>query len=470
MISFRYGGNGSYKTAYGVWFEIIPALKAGRLVVSNIEGLKSLESIEKLLGITFPSSARLIRIFSRSSKGLVLWQNWFNWMPIGALVVIDECQDIFSKSVGFKMEKTIYKGVDSFLPDLPADFSEYFYSRWQIQDPSKFDEGDTDDSGATQLDTNNRLLYPDNFYGAFMRHRKYQWDIVLLTPDYTSIDSGLKGCAQTAYAHRSTDSFFRKRRPRIFSHLPTVTSAKPSKSDYASVTSVKIPLEVFALYKSTGTGSFNASLADLTMLKQPKLILAFVIAIGALVYIGVTLYGLYFSSPEAVAVAAPKGNEQVQTAQASDDVLRFGLSETDKTSIQNNPSVVIGDGYLQANSVGIHPVNPFTRHFPNFDNSIAVYISAVNKTYAFGGEVTDYLFRFDSKKHSKYISSAALDQLGYTFFVIDDCIVNVTLGSASQLVLCPPVEPVTSVESSEVLVSDSLPSFDIFSDKKEVTQ
>ncbi|MEF1175109.1 zonular occludens toxin domain-containing protein, partial [Vibrio sinaloensis] len=65
-VYFRHGSNGAYKSAYAVWFEILPALRNGRLVVTNIEGLKPMETIEKILGEKFPVGAQLIRIFSRS--------------------------------------------------------------------------------------------------------------------------------------------------------------------------------------------------------------------------------------------------------------------------------------------------------------------------------------------------------------------------------------------------------------------
>ncbi|HHC7274589.1 TPA: zonular occludens toxin domain-containing protein, partial [Vibrio campbellii] len=54
-VIFRHGSNGSYKSAYATWFEILPALREGRLVVTNIEGLRPKESIEKILGETFPA-------------------------------------------------------------------------------------------------------------------------------------------------------------------------------------------------------------------------------------------------------------------------------------------------------------------------------------------------------------------------------------------------------------------------------
>ncbi|MBF4290239.1 zonular occludens toxin domain-containing protein, partial [Vibrio anguillarum] len=68
------------------------ALKAGRVVVTNIEGMQPLDAIQKRLDIEFPSTTRLIRIFSRDAEGIELWQHFFCWCPLGALIVIDECQ------------------------------------------------------------------------------------------------------------------------------------------------------------------------------------------------------------------------------------------------------------------------------------------------------------------------------------------------------------------------------------------
>lgn len=46
-IFIRTGANGSYKSAYTAFFVIYEALKAGRVVVTNIEGMQPLDVIEK---------------------------------------------------------------------------------------------------------------------------------------------------------------------------------------------------------------------------------------------------------------------------------------------------------------------------------------------------------------------------------------------------------------------------------------
>ncbi|MGF1755820.1 toxin, partial [Vibrio makurazakiensis] len=110
-ITIRTGANGSYKSAYTAYFSIYQALKAGKVVVTNIEGMQPLKMIEKRFNIQFPTTSKLLRVSSRDAAGVHLWTHFFCWCPIGALIVIDECQDIFSKNIGFDMKKVTYQPV-----------------------------------------------------------------------------------------------------------------------------------------------------------------------------------------------------------------------------------------------------------------------------------------------------------------------------------------------------------------------
>ncbi|WCP70330.1 zonular occludens toxin domain-containing protein (plasmid) [Vibrio tubiashii] len=437
-VYFRHGSNGAYKSAYAVWFEILPALRNGRLVVTNIEGLKPLDKIEKLLGEKFPPGARLIRVFSRKLTGIELWQNWFSWMPIGALVVIDECQDIFTVDAGFKKEKTHKRPIEEFLPNLPDDFADLFHSRWTKVDESTLDEGDIDDTGETQLDEQGRLLYPDHFYGAFMRHRKYQWDIVMLTPDWTSIPTWLRGCAQEAYSHRSTDTWFRKRKPRIYNHSTKATKTAPStREDMASTTSKKIPVEVFALYKSTGTGKFNESKSDVTMLKSPKFILAMLIGIGAVFKFVWDAYALFYSDTE---------NPTQETAQVTESNSN-NTTTIDSQNLDANTSTTQsghgvgsgGDSHQNSAQVAIDAVNPFYRHFPIFNQARSVYLTSVVRERIEGDiTLTNYRFRIDKDDGEYYVSSPVLIGYGYEFLELDECLIQVKLGDTTKMLTCPP--------------------------------
>ena len=90
-----HGAPGSYKSSTAMWFEIVPALRAGRVVVTNLQGIKSLDEIQRELKEIFPNTARLLRISIGDDNGLLLMRNFYHWLPIGSLIFLDEIQDIY---------------------------------------------------------------------------------------------------------------------------------------------------------------------------------------------------------------------------------------------------------------------------------------------------------------------------------------------------------------------------------------
>lgn len=398
-----------------------------------------------------------MRIFTRSEEGVRLWQQWYCWMPIGAFVVIDECQDIFTDHVGFKMQKSQYQPLETYLPDLPDGFAELFHSRWHPVDPDTFDAGDTDDTGRTQLDENNRLLYPFNFYGAFMRHRKYQWDIVMLTPDWTSIPTSLRGCAQEAFSHRSTDTFFRKRKPRIFNHSPKATSTEPPKGDKSNVYSRKIPVDVFALYQSTGTGGFNESKASASFLYQPKLWLAFIVFFAALGYVFYAFSKMGDSAEtEITTLPAPAGMPGVAVpAGGVAPASAPGAVET----VPGSGGVAVGRPAVEAGRarglVGAHLGE--ISAIPLFHGAKSVYVTAVQDVYESimpgmrSKARTDILLQVVTETGDLWLHSDVLDKHGFTFKVFDVCAVQVSYEDHSLMLGCPP-------RDTYAPESDSLPS------------
>ncbi|NOH73351.1 zonular occludens toxin [Vibrio pectenicida] len=457
-VYFRHGSNGSYKTAYAVWFEILPALRSGRVVVTNIEGIKPLKTIESLLGEKFPVGARLVRLFTRKQSGIELWQNWFNWMPVNALVVIDECQDIFAPEVGFKREKALKRPIEDFTDSLPDDFLELFYERWGMADTTDLDDGDIDDVGETQLDDKGRLLYPDNYYGAFMRHRKYQWDIILLTPDFTSIPRWMLGCATDAFSHTSTDTFFRKRKPRIYNHRPKSSKTAPStRQDLASCVNKKIPLDVFALYQSTGTGGFNASKADISILKSPKFIFAITVAVVALANFAREAYAIYNRNNDNLPQASVEKTDTMQaTAQNGDSQ---SLDDNAACSQGANGVANCNGSNENSHQVSFDAVNPFYRSFPIFNNAKSVHLTSVVQVRHEQFITFDYRFRIDKADGSYYIGSQVLSAYGYEFAYIDDCLIEVHFDNTSRMLSCPPRQ--TIAESPDTR-EDAIKEIDIF--------
>lgn len=285
MITIRTGGNGAYKSAYAAYFTILPALESGRVVITNFEGMQPLNVIEERLGKKFPSTAKLIRIFSRDEDGIKLWQHFFCWCPLNALIVIDECQDIFSKNIGFEMKKIKGAPLADFLHLLPKDYENFFNSRYVPVNLDDLKECEVDDRGVAEFDDNGRIIYPLSFNEGFMRHRKYTWDIELLSPDWTQIDSSIKACAEQAFFHKNRDGFmFAKRKPYVYKHDVSVSKPKlPSKKD-PNLLTIKIPIEAHLLYKSTGTGIVTKSGGMNVLYKNPMVWFYFLLAIFCVGY------------------------------------------------------------------------------------------------------------------------------------------------------------------------------------------
>lgn len=252
----RHGPNGSYKSSAAVWYHLVPALRQGRICITNVEGLYPLEEIEKRLGEKFPDSTRLFRISSLTEKGLQLWRRFFHWAPCGALILMDEIQDIYPEG-SMKEAALNLQPIETYEKYLPKGFIDLFYEVLDNYKPEQFDSSDTDDTGELIFDENGHIRYPQTLNGAFKRHRKFNWDIICCTPDITDVSRIVRGCAELAYAHSNKDSFwFTRRRPRIYEHNPK-TNGIPSARD--TVYRQKIPLAVFSLYKSTQTGKNSKS-------------------------------------------------------------------------------------------------------------------------------------------------------------------------------------------------------------------
>ncbi|HHC7276410.1 TPA: zonular occludens toxin, partial [Vibrio campbellii] len=238
-----------------------------------------------------------------------------------------------------------------------------------------------------------------------------------------------------AYSHRSTDTFFRKRKPRIYNHRPKATKTDPTtKADYASCSSKKIPVDVFALYQSTGTGGFNETKSDISILKSPKFMLAMLIGVLAFLKFFWDLYVLSNSDVDSVQTV-PAQVETSETAslpvastlstpQAASDLARSDSSRVDTRNVVTQAShTTVPNG-----------VNPFFEALPMFNDANSFYLTGVNAV----ADVHDYIFRIDRGRDTFYLRSHTLAKLGYDFELIDDCLVLVKSSAVNALLTCPP--------------------------------
>lgn len=260
--SIYHGKPGSYKTSTAVWFHILPALRKGRFVCTNVEGLYSLEEIENILGEKFPETAYLFRVSTLNDIGINTMSKWFHWLPLGALIVIDEIQNLYNSK-----DRTAFRALDSDrsqttldrildFPHLP-DNVKYLSQQALL---SVVDDGYTDDMGISERDSSGHILYPSSIKDALMRHRKYNWDIIACTPEISHVHGLYRGVSEKAVSHRSFDFVpipWFQRRPRTHEHNPMEKGIRPVKGE--PVKRPKVPVKVFSLYKSTQTGKNNRS-------------------------------------------------------------------------------------------------------------------------------------------------------------------------------------------------------------------
>lgn len=432
----RHGPAGSYKSSYAVWFEILPALRLGRCVLTNIEGMEDLETIEKALGERFPPSARIIRISSQTAKGKNLWQNWYNWVPLGSLIVIDEVQDIFNKTSGFNMSKNVYQGIEPFISVLPEWYYDY-YQRVKL----KFKPTDPyiDDLGLKIVDDNGNIIMPENFEEAFQRHRKYNWDLILCTPNIKALGDEVKSVSEIAVAHSSRDGIlpFSKRKTRLFQHDPRCTGIKPTKDDAVDIQ--KIPVAVHLLYRSTATGEHTKARKGRPLWKEPRLMMAVLaLAIG----FGVSLDGFMGLNNE-------NSNH--------DSLQNQPQTTTSNQVFQTNPDQAnysINQGFQNLPQVGTHTNSVQTLNIRNgrfidrlaFDFPLDIqklYVSSVvTRTYQDEYKSHDITFEGVSvDDESYYITSHILAKLGYRFTVLDPCLVLVTYQDFSDYFSCKTHRP-----------------------------
>jgi zona occludens toxin len=416
-----HGAPGSYKSSTVCWFELLEALKAGRLCVTNLQGIKTLEEISLQLDIVFPASSQLVRIASNNDTGRDLIRNFYQWLPIGSFIFIDEIQDIYPKDASFKALDYNYKGEGFFDERLPDSVVALYHEKQRkiksLVDITKFE----DDLGLSIFDDRDYINYPPTLRECFMRHRHYNWDICLATPDIVEVAPFIRSVCEAAFAHTSKDSApfpYFKRRPRVLEHSPKTNGASTKKGDI--VTNRKIPLDVFKIYESTATGQSTKSGAGNSPV-TPTIIC------GALVFLALfcfVLYVLFFRSSSSDSPPIP-----------SVSVINKDFKEVTQTSIKSPKK---DNDFVSDN---VTPKNLFKN-----DSSLilpfsadSIYLSAINKVYNVGERVkADYVFLLNIKGDEFYVSSTDLVVLGYKISFRSDYVVSLSDGYSSRLVFFMP--------------------------------
>jgi len=372
-IKIHHGPNGSYKTSGAIQDDLIPALKAGRHIITNIRGLTR-ERVFQVFPKT-PSSLEVENLDLEDLDDLEKMRTFPQWAPRGAFIIFDETQLIFLKS-------------------------------WRDADLRKFDFPGGPQA-AKQADR------PINWLDGWPRHRHWNWDIILTTPNIGYIREDIRLTAEKAYLHSNLAVIGIKGRYKESQHAATENKPAPKGS---MVSIKKINKRTFQLYDSTATGTVSDTIAGKSLFRDPKVLL--LLGIPALVF-GNFLLGDGFSFSQRNADPAP----------ASQPVASDLADPPDRHSIPvNSPGrhaavSVSGQQVNQLAAVG----HPFEGHV------IQIRGSLVNEKHS----IRYYLFEVLTPTGERFqLNAQQMLRSGYRLTETADCSVRLTFKQVSFYAVC----------------------------------
>ncbi|MCP5004021.1 MAG: hypothetical protein GY941_08780, partial [Planctomycetes bacterium] len=293
MATFiHHGDPGSYKSFSAVQKHIIPQLRAGRTIVTNIRGLNSKKRIQKAINEKFPKKAKIIYVNCEKEQGRDKMRKWFHWVPKGSFIVIDEAQKIYSSK--YKLESLDYPG--------------------DVQ------------NGLSSNEAADRDIRPATIQDAFDEQRHYNFDLIIITTHIAKLHKEIRQVAELAYLHRNTSGFLPwiKNRWRQKQHDPD-TTGKANTKGYDPV-SFKADPRIFNCYESTKTGVHSDAGVNKNLLYQIKVPIAMLlIAIVA---------GFYYV-PKSIENLTPKNNKD--NIQVSSNIVNADtVNDSNRTSFKKS--------------------------------------------------------------------------------------------------------------------------------------
>jgi len=260
-IKIHHGPNGSYKTSGAIQDDAVPALKEGRVIITNVRGF----TLERVLQVMpeIPQTVEIINLDLESIADQEKMRCWFQWAPRGAFIIFDETQIIFPKA-------------------------------WRDKDLNKFDfPGGPEAAAAADR--------PMSWLDGWTRHRHWNWDIVLTTPNISYIRDDIRMTCEMAYKHSNLAIIGVAGRYKEAQHDAQLNRAP---ADGTIIEYKKIKPDTFKLYQSTATGKTQDTKAGKSLLKSPKLL--FLLAFLALLAVFAVSLGTPSFGPAGSESAASK--------------------------------------------------------------------------------------------------------------------------------------------------------------------
>jgi zona occludens toxin len=281
-IRIRHGAFGSYKTASGVEEEIVPTLRDGGIVFTNVRGIDPLK-IAKVFKFTADEALDIEeRLFymgeclSDQEKEFIRY--FYVWLPKGAMLFLDEAQAYFPDNFKVDTYKTppVFPRMDLVVrvQKFIADYSDDLWAQNVI------------DSGSdVQYET--LVSRPSNLSDAINMQRHHGWDLILTTPNISLVSKYLRGVAEVAFFQRAASlwlgGFLGGGRFQRTAHQGKYSETN-QRYWIGDSELIKIDKRVFQVYQSTATGTF-------TVAKYKNLFFQWKLWVYVLILIGL-IYGI----------------------------------------------------------------------------------------------------------------------------------------------------------------------------------
>ncbi|MFZ4504422.1 MAG: zonular occludens toxin family protein [Methylovulum sp.] len=239
--SIHHGPPGSYKSFTLVQRFALPALKEGRVVVTNIRGFDNVDRcIEQFPNDDFSQMAKIIWIDTTTQAGRTKMAKWFHWVPFGALIIIDEVQQVYPDRRDFKLES-----LDKYQPE-----------EGEIIEDIGLPEG-----------------RPEDVFTAYDKQRHYNWDIYCSTPNIAKVKKEIREVSEWAYRHRDISGLLPWKKNTWIEHQhDPESSGKVASHRVGSPTQYKADPRIFKCYASTATGEHVKSKAGRSILQDRKIL------------------------------------------------------------------------------------------------------------------------------------------------------------------------------------------------------
>lgn len=254
----HHGPPGSYKSFAIVQRVLIPALQAGRVVVTNIRGFNDISRIKETMGISVPDTAQIYYV-EPDTEGYENIARFFHWVPAGALICMDEGQRVYPMR---------HKG-----------FSH-------LDQPDNIPIFDSLNQPLIDSETGKYVTRPATLEIAIDQHRHFNWDIYISTPNIAKIHGEIRKCVEWAYRHRDNSGLlpWLKNTWSEFRH-DSEQSGK-SVSHYSGAPKrYKADKRVFACYQSTATGAAKTTNENISIFRDTKLRIAIALFATSFAYI-----------------------------------------------------------------------------------------------------------------------------------------------------------------------------------------